>query len=261
MEVAMHRSRRSRVISLLIAPLLIALTLAMVGGLATVAAASRGICNTVWDPVVEPSDFTTSKGKPNAIDNPYMPLRPHTTFRYEGTLDGQEQVGIVEVTGATKTILGVTTTVVRDTVYIDGVLAEDTFDWFAQDDDGNVWYFGEDTKEFDEQGNVISTEGSWEAGVDGAVPGIIMLAEPTKGDSYRQEFAPDVAEDAATVLSVSDTVTVPYGTFDDVLRTADFNCLETGVDYKSYAPGVGFVFSDAGGSTDERLELVSVKRG
>jgi hypothetical protein len=252
----MHISRRSLAVSLLLAPLLIA----MVGGAAT-AAPGRGICNTDWDPVVNPLDFTTSKGKPNPIDNPYFPLRPNTTFTYEGTIDGQEQVGIVTVTGATKTILGVTTTVVRDTVYIDGVLAEDTFDWYAQDDAGNVWYFGEDTKEFDEQGNVISTEGSWEAGVDGAVPGIIMLADPAKGDSYRQEFAPGVAEDAATVLSVSDTVTVPYGTFDEVLRTADFNCLETGVDYKSYAPGVGFVFSDAGGSTDEQLALVSVKRG
>jgi hypothetical protein len=256
-----HRDHRSLPVLNLTLRLLIALLLASAGIPSATMAASRGICNTDWDPVVNPTDFTTAKGKPNPITNPYMPLRPNTTFTYEGTLDGQDQVDVVTVTGATKTILGVTTTVVRDTVYVAGVLAEDTFDWYAQDDAGNVWYFGEDTKEFDGQGNVISTAGSWEAGVDGAVPGIIMLSDPGKGDSYRQEFAPAVAEDAATVLSVSDTVTVPYGTFGDVLRTADFSCLESGVDYKSYARGVGFIFSVAGGSTDERLELVSVTRG
>ena len=117
------------------------------------------------------------------------------------------------VTNDTKVILGVTTIVVHDSVYEQGVLTEDTLDWYAQDEDGNVWYFGEDTKELDENGNVISTEGSWEAGVNGAKPGIVMEAKPRKGDRYQQEFATGVAEDMAQVIGYKNSYCVRHGCF------------------------------------------------
>jgi hypothetical protein len=227
----------------------------------TALALKGGACNGAWDPAIIPSDFTDTRGRPNAINNAYSPLRPGTTYVYEGTIDGLPQRDVVQVTRDTKSIVGVTNVVVRDTVTIEGVLAEDTFDWFAQDDLGNVWYFGEDTKEYDAQGNVISTAGSWEAGVNGATPGIFMEASPAAGDTYRQEFAAGVAEDMATISSKSKDVAVPYGTFQNALQTKEFSCLEAGVDYKYYASGVGLILSVAAGSGDERLELVSVSRG
>jgi hypothetical protein len=127
---------------------------------------------------IDPNNFVS------AVTNPYFPLEPGTTFIYKGESDGAPTRDVMTVTNDTKVILGVTTTVVHHLSYEDKVLVEETFDWFAQDVDGNVWYFGEDTKEFDENGNVISTAGSWEAGVDGAEAGIIMLADPQVGDRY-----------------------------------------------------------------------------
>ena len=146
------------------------------------------------------------------VTNPFFPLRPGTTFYYEGSEEGTPTSTVVTVTSDTKKILGVTTTVVHDQGFSDGVLSEDTFDWYAQDEDGNVWYFGEDTKELDESGNVISTEGSWQAGVDGARAGIVMEAHPKVGDRYYQEFLRGQAEDQAQVLEerpVVSTETVP----------------------------------------------------
>src|ERR1044071_5051914 len=120
-------------------------------------------------PQIDPANFV------RAVTNPFFPLVPGTTFVYEGETEGVPTREVMTVTNETKLILGVTTTVVHVQSFEDGVLIEETFDWYAQDVDGNVWYFGEDTMELDEAGNVISTEGSWEAGVDGAEPGIIML--------------------------------------------------------------------------------------
>src|ERR1051325_7712502 len=148
------------------------------------------------------------------IDNPYFPLKPGTTFIYRGETDGTPTRDVMTVTHQTKEILGVTTTVVHDQVYEDGILTEDTFDWYAQDKQGNVWYFGEDTKELDENGNVTSTEGSWQAGINGAEPRIVMLANPEKGDKYQQEFAASVAEDMAQVLGFKDSLRVRYGCFE-----------------------------------------------
>jgi hypothetical protein len=140
------------------------------------------------------------------------------------------------------------------------VLVEDTYDWYAQDTAGNVWYFGEDTKELDENGNVISTEGSWEAGVNGAEPGIIMEANPKKGDKYQQEFATDVAEDMAQVIGFVDSFCVQYGCFEDVLVTKEWTPLEHGVvENKYYAQGVGFIYSEMVKGGDETSELVRVK--
>jgi hypothetical protein len=181
---------------------------------------------------IDPADFVP------VIDNPFFTLQPGTTFTTESE-DGS-RVDTFVVTRRTIDILGVSCVVVVDTATVDGELAEKTFDYFAQDKDGNVWYFGEDTKEF-EDGKVVSTEGTWRAGVDGAEPGFIMLAAPAVGNEYDQENAPDVAEDHALVVSVDQTASVPYGDFDDVLHTMESTPLDPGVEFKFYAPGVGFV--------------------
>ncbi|MCO4293333.1 hypothetical protein NF867_10690 [Solitalea sp. MAHUQ-68] len=196
------------------------------------------------------SNFVTN------ITNPYLPLTRGKVFTYRSvTADGVE-IDIVKVTYKTKNIIGVPTTIVHDQSFIDGELAEDTFDYFAQDKQGNVWYFGEDTKQL-ENGKVIGTVGSWRSGVNGGTPGIVMLAKPKVGLSYRQEFSPDVAADQAKVLSLTATVKVPFGHFTNCLKTLDTTPLEPTVkEYKFYAKGVGSVLEV---QDEERLELISVK--
>jgi hypothetical protein len=203
---------------------------------------------------IDPGNFVRE------VTNPYFPLTPGTTYTYRGESEGVPTRNVTTVTSDTKVILGVTTIVVHDQAYEDKVLIEDTFDWYAQDVDGNVWYFGEDTKELDEKGNVISTEGSWEAGVNGAEPGIIMLANPKKGDKYQQEFAPGVAEDMAQVIGFEASFCVQYGCFENVLVTKEWTPLERGViEYKYYAPGVGFIYGVMVKGGDEDTELVRVR--
>jgi len=193
------------------------------------------------------------------VTNPYFPLEPGTTFVYRGESESVPTRDVMTVTEDTKEILGVTTIVVHHLSYEGGVLIEETFDWFAQDVKGNVWYFGEDTKELDENGNVVSTEGSWEAGVDGAQAGIIMLGDPKKGKRYQQENAPDIAEDMAQVRRLNASVCVPYGCFDNVLVTKEWSPLEKGVvENKYYAKGVGFIFGVTVKGGNEQTELVSV---
>jgi len=204
-------------------------------------------------PQIDPDNFVSE------VTNPYFPLEPGTTFVYRGETEGVPTRDVMTVTTNTKEILGVTTTVVHHLSYEGGVLIEETFDWFAQDVKGNVWYFGEDTKELDENGNVISTEGSWEAGVDGAQAGIIMLADPKKGKRYQQENAPDIAEDMAQVRRLNASVCVRYGCFDNVLVTKEWSPLEKGVvENKYYAKGVGFIFGVMVKGGNEQTELVSV---
>lgn len=195
----------------------------------------------------------------HAIENPYFPLKPGTTYVYEGTTqDGLERVE-VRVTNQTRLIMGVVAIVVRDTVTLDGEVVEDTYDWYAQDNQGNVWYLGEDAKEFDD-GLVVNTEGSWEAGVDGALPGVVMLAQPKVGDAYRQEYRPGVAEDMAEVLNLNSAVTVAYGSFQNVLLTREWTPLEPGtIDHKHYAAGVGLIYEVQVQGGNERLELVEVQ--
>jgi len=202
---------------------------------------------------INPQDFSTT------IDNPFFPLVPNTTYVYVGTTEGSAARDEFAVTRRTKMILGVTCREVRDRGYVDGVLAEDTLDWFAQDKDGNVWYFGEDTKELDANGNVISTEGSWQAGVNGAQPGVVMEANPRVGDTYQQEFSAGVAEDKAMVIALNKTVNVPFGSFKDCLETEEFTPLEPGaIEHKFYVRGVGFIQSVALRGGRERLELVTI---
>src|SRR5262249_40249490 len=150
------------------------------------------------------------------VDNPYFPLTPGTTFIYEGkTQDGNERIE-VSVLPKTEAILGIASTVVRDTVWLDGKLLEDTLDWYAQDKTGNVWYMGESTKEY-QNGGVVSTQGTWKAGEEGAQPGILMQGNPTPGDPYRQEYLAGAAEDMAQILSLSESASVPYGAYDHLL--------------------------------------------
>jgi hypothetical protein len=202
-----------------------------------------------WNPKIDPSNFVSS------IDNPLFPLKPGTVFVYETTSeDGKERIE-VRVAHETKVIMGVACTVVRDTVTEGGKVTEDTYDLYAQDKEGNVWYFGEDSKAY-KGGKLVGTGGSWEAGVKGAKPGIIMKARPAKGDQYYQEYSVGIAEDEAEVVSLSGAAKVPYGSFSDCLETKEFTALEPGaVEYKFYAPGVGLVLTLEG---DAREELVSI---
>jgi len=207
---------------------------------------------------ITPTQSTLS-GWASEVTNPYFPLPPGTTFHYTGERDGVPSTDDMEVTRQKKVILGVRCTEVHDQVFTDGVLSEDTLDWYAQDSSGNVWYFGEDTKELDANGTVISTEGSWLAGVSGAQQGIIMEAHPKVGDRYQQEFSVGVAEDMAQVLGLNKSACVMYGCFDDLLLTKEWTPLEKGVtEYKYYAAGVGFIRADVVKGGDEHSELVSI---
>lgn len=174
--------------------------------------------------------------------NPYFPLVEGTVFNYRSkTKDGIETETFV-VTSDTKVIQGVTTRVIQDDVWLDGVLIEHTFDWFAQDQDGNVWYFGEDATNIDPTTGAINHDGSWETGKQGAQAGIIMLVHPAVGDSYDEENAPGLAEDHAEVLSIDERVNVPAGHFTGCLQTKNTTPLEPGaIEGKYYAPGVGLV--------------------
>ena len=204
-----------------------------------------------YDPMIDPADF----GGP--VDNPLFPLVPGTTRHYEGeTEDGLESVDET-VTNDVKSILGIEAVVVHVLEYVDGELSEETFDWYAQDDEGNVWYLGEDSREI-EDGEIVSTDGSWEAGVDGALPGIIMQAAPQIGQRYYQEFYLGEAEDEATVLSLNASVAVPFGEFAGCLQTEDVTRLEPDeIEHKFYCPGVGLVLEESLDG-DERIELVDI---
>ncbi|HEX6709452.1 MAG TPA: hypothetical protein VF068_03900 [Rubrobacter sp.] len=210
---------------------------------------------TSYSPNIVPADFTTK------IDNKYFPLKPGTTFVYRGKTQDATEGDVVAVTSDTKNVMGVECVAVKDTVTEDGKMTEKTYDWYAQDKEGNVWYFGEDSKEY-ENGKVKSTGGSWEAGKDGAKPGIIMPASPRVGHTYRQEYYKGEAEDMARALKLDGSATVPYGSFDHVLVTDEWTPLESNVaEHKYYAAGVGNVLEIAVKGPQERLELVDVKSG
>jgi hypothetical protein len=199
---------------------------------------------------LDPADFVA------AIDNPYWPMAPGSRWVYRETdEEGNRQRVVVTVTDRSKTILGIDATVVHDVVSEKGEVIEDTYDWYAQDRWGNVWYMGEDTKEF-EDGKVVSTEGSWEAGVDGAEAGILVPGRPEVGMAYRQEYYAGEAEDEGKILSLDEQADVPFGSFDSVLKTEDTTPLEPDVlEHKYYARGVGPVLAldISGGGREELL--------
>ena len=229
-----------------------ALSLTLAGLLAL--AAKVGLAqHAPYNPEINPDNFTTK------IDNPFYPLKPGKVYTYQGVTDEGQEINTVEVTHSVKVIMGVTCREVIDTVYTNGEVTELTRDWFAQDTLGNVWYFGEDVKEYS-GGQLVGTAGSWLAGVDGGLPGIVMEADPQVGDQYRQEYLKHVAEDMAEVLSLDGEAAVLAGTFTGCVVTKDFSPLERRViENKWYARDIGLVKSmNVKGGTDIS-ELVSVK--
>jgi hypothetical protein len=194
-----------------------------------------------------------------AVDNPWFPLKPGTTFVYRGVKDGKAAEERLTVTRETKEIQGVRATVLHDLLYLDRKLAERTTDWYAQDAKGNVWYFGERTAELDRRGRVTSTEGSWEAGADGAKAGIYMPARPKVGQVFRQEYYKDHAEDHFRVISLRAPAGDVFGHKFGLL-TREWTPLEPGVvDFKTYARGIGTV-KERSADGEERLELRYISR-
>jgi hypothetical protein len=208
---------------------------------------------------LDPADFTTR------IDNAWWPMTPGSRWVYRETAPGgTAQRVVVTVTTKTKLIAdGIRARAVHDAVTEGGKPVEVTDDWYAQDRCGNVWYFGEDTKEY-ENGKVVSTEGSFEAGVDGAQPGVIVPANPMPGMRYRQEYYAGQAEDRGEVFSLTERAEVPFGYFRKgrVLMTRDLNPLEPKVlEYKFYARGIGPVLAIGVSGGSDREELVRYRRG
>jgi hypothetical protein len=203
---------------------------------------------------LDPADFTAH------IDNPYFPLRPGEKAAYDEHEDGTHAHVEITVLNDTKKIEGITARVVHDAVSEDGELIEDTYDWYGQDADSNVWYLGEDTTEL-EHGKAVTKEGSWETGVKGAQPGVIMPADPRPGMTYRQEYYKGHAEDHGEILSVGEQVEVPYGHFKGAVLTKDVTPLEPRlVEYKLYAPDVGLALTlDVSGASG-REALVRLRR-
>jgi hypothetical protein len=227
---------------------------AIVTAVVCVAPAKSGSARTCPRPPALPRTFV------GQVDNTYFPLRPGTRFTYRGREEGAPAEDVVTVTRRTKTILGVRVTVVRDRVFVRGELAEDTFDWYAQDARGNVWYFGEDTKEL-ENGRVVTTQGSWQAGRHGARAGIFMPATPSVGRTRKQEDAKNVAEDCAKIVDLNASVQTRFASSRRALETEEFSLLERGVlDHKFYVRGIGLVKEQTVRGGSDMFELVSVTR-
>ena len=206
---------------------------------------------TVYAPTIDSADFSTT------ITNPWLTLMPGRKFTYQGqTAEGLERVEI-EITGATKTVMGVETVVYSDHVWLNGELAEDTRDYLAQDSAGNVWYFGEDVDNY-ENGEITDHDGSWLAGTDGAQPGIWFKANPQVGGEYRQEYYAGEAEDTAEVLSTNETVSTPVGEFTGCVKTYDWTPLDPDAqEHKYYCPVVGGLVLEVDLQTNDRVELIA----
>ena len=218
-------------------------------------------------PVIDPGDGGDYRPSldpatvADRIDNPYLPFLPGSHWVYEGTSSEATEQIEVTVLDERRLVMGIDAVVVHDTVSVAGEVIEDTYDWYTQDADGNVWYLGEETAEY-EGGEVVSTEGSWEAGVDGALPGVVMWAEPRPGDAYRQEFYEGQAEDLAEVLDVGQSVTVSGQSYDDVVVIREWNPFEPDVvEEKSFAPGVGTVLEEKTAGGEDTVVLVEYTPG
>jgi hypothetical protein len=221
-------------------------------GATTPAGSSPAPIHGKYAPKIDPANFVA------AVDNPYFPLKRGTAFHFKGVRGKTPQTDDAVVTSRTVVILGVKCTVVRDTVSEHGKPIERTFDFYAQDKQGNVWYMGEDSFEL-KNGKFAKASDSWRGGVDGAKPGIIMLAHPRSGVSYRQEYYPQgEALDQARVLGYRASVKVPYGSFKHVLVTSDFSPLEPQTEHKFYAAGIGEISEKVVKGHHEAFQLVSV---
>ena len=205
-----------------------------------------------YKPSIDPANFVAT------IDNRYWPLKPGTAYHYKGVKGTTSQTDDEVVTSQTKQIIGVTSTVVRDTVSDHGAPVERTLDYYAQDKQGNVWYMGEDSFE-KQNGRMVKASDSWLSGVKGAQPGIIMPASPRPGDKYRQEYyPPGEALDEATVLSTNGKVKVPTGSYQHVLVTSEFSPLEPQTEQKYYVPGLGEAAERVVKGHHEEFQLASV---
>jgi hypothetical protein len=207
-----------------------------------------------YAPTIDPATFTSK------IDNPYFPLIPGTTMIFEGKTEAGFEHVETRVGTDTKVIMGVKCVSVVDTVMLEGKLEELTTDWYAQDKQGNVWYFGEDSKAY-KDGKVISTKGSWLGGVNGAYPGYIMKAKPTVGETYRQEYLRGEAEDMATLVNLNESVTVPQGSYKNVWMTKEWLALENAPVYenKYYAKGIGQIMTTDSTGKAWKLSLIEIK--
>ena len=229
--------------------------LAAIAGVALLTAAGSGATTDNGVGAPDPGRFVRT------VDNPWFPLRPGTTFVYRGVKDGKPSRDVVRVTGRTRVIQGVRCTAVSDRLFTSGRLSERTTDWYAQDRDGTVWYFGEDTAELDRSGDVTSREGSWLAGVAGARAGIFMPARPRVGQRFRQEYLKGHAEDHFEVLSLRAQARVPAVSSHRALLTKEWTPLEPDVvDHKLYVRGIGLVDERTIRGGDERNALVSWSR-
>jgi hypothetical protein len=228
--------------------------LRMTTGSAAAGTTTQGTTQQAYAPHINPSGFTTK------IDNEYFPLKPGTTFVYQGNSGGKAERDVMTVTHSTKKVMGVKCVVVNDRAWEGGKLTEKTFDYYAQDKKGNVWYFGENSKAY-KDGKVVSTRGSWEAGRAGAKPGIIMQAHPEVGQTYRQEYYKGVAEDMAKVIDIKGSAKVPFGSFGhSSLVSKEWSPLEPGVvEHKYYAAGVGDIKEVTVKGPSETLGLVNVR--
>jgi hypothetical protein len=206
-----------------------------------------------YRPQIVPAGFTPD------VTNPWFPLPPGRVLVYTGTKDGRRALDLVAPSARTKVIEGVTTRVVEDRLYLDGVPAERTSDYYAQDSCGNVWYFGEDTAELDRRGRVTTRQGSWLSGERGAQPGVVMQAQPVLARWFRQEWWRGRAEDQFRAVDLSARVRVPYGAFGGVLRTEESTRLEPGIlDAKLYAKGIGELAERSVKGPHEAQRLVDV---
>jgi hypothetical protein len=204
-------------------------------------------------PTPRASEFTAR------VDNPWYPLKPGTIYTYRGVKDGQSARDVLTVTRQTRPIDGVPCVVIQDRLYLSGHLGERTTEWYSQDKQGNVWYFGENTAELDKNGHVTNTNGTWRAGVKGARAGIFMFAQPMVGRSAQQEFSRGQAEDHFQVVSMRASVKVPYGSSTQAMLTKEWTPLEPGtIDHKLYVRGIGTVLEQTVKGGTERAALISV---
>lgn len=211
----------------------------------------------VYEPTIGAADFV------QGINNSYFPLTPGAKWVYEAHLeDGSIERIEIEILHETRVVNGVTATILHDSVFVDGALVEDTYDWYAQDKDGNVWYLGEEVDNY-ENGVLVDHAGSWEWGADGALPGIYMWADPSShmNEEYYQEYYVGEAEDKGKVLSASESVSVPAGSYADVVQTFDFSSLDPNIQaHKFYAPGIG-VIKEVELLTGEEVMLIEFTPG
>jgi hypothetical protein len=198
---------------------------------------------------IVPSDFVPR------VTNKYFSLEPGTKYTFRDRV-GKERIEVA-VTAERKDVMGVATTVVRVREWKNNTLVEETRDWYAQDKAGTVWYFGEAVDNY-KDGKLADHQGSWEAGVDGAMPGIIMLGDPRAGETYRQEYYKGKAEDMGTVVALDAKVSVPFGNFEDCLQIRDWSRIEQGKEYKYYCPTVGFLVVEETIGGGERIELIEM---